>query len=251
MPAPASATSRVPASSARPNTGPALFNGWTVAESAAAERDSTTANAPASTQRVEGRRASIGTSVIAVQNEATPSRAPPDEAERILSMRDGAKTVYFAAFKTGHCQEPPTVTKAPSHRLTCWRVGSGAQPGARRCALGTALDAQDGALDVVKVRRNFYMIAGAGGNIGVQVGSDGIVLVNAGTAQAVRSGPGGAEEADRPADPLHHQRRRRPRLRRRQREIGQGRLHHLHQCAGQHRLRRGDDQRRRRRDPGA
>src|SRR3954471_21776998 len=40
------------------------------------------------------------------------------------------------------------------------------------------------ALDVVKVRKNFYMIAGAGGNIGVQVGSDGIVLVNTGTAAA-------------------------------------------------------------------
>jgi cyclase len=40
------------------------------------------------------------------------------------------------------------------------------------------------ALDVVKVRKNFYLIAGAGGNIGVQIGSDGIVLVNAGTAQA-------------------------------------------------------------------
>lgn len=39
-------------------------------------------------------------------------------------------------------------------------------------------------LDVVKVRRNFYMIAGAGGNIGVQIGSDGIVLVNSGTATA-------------------------------------------------------------------
>src|SRR3954466_3989235 len=36
------------------------------------------------------------------------------------------------------------------------------------------------ALDVVKVRKNFYMIAGAGGNIGVQIGSDGIVLVNTG-----------------------------------------------------------------------
>ena len=43
--------------------------------------------------------------------------------------------------------------------------------------------AQD-ALDVVKVRKNFYMIAGAGGNIGVQIGSDGIVLVNAGSAPA-------------------------------------------------------------------
>jgi cyclase len=45
--------------------------------------------------------------------------------------------------------------------------------------------AQEGsALDVVKVRSNFYMIAGAGGNIGVQIGSDGVVLVNAGTTQA-------------------------------------------------------------------
>jgi len=42
----------------------------------------------------------------------------------------------------------------------------------------------EGALDVVKVRKNFYMIAGAGGNIGVQIGSDGVVLVNAGAASA-------------------------------------------------------------------
>lgn len=39
-------------------------------------------------------------------------------------------------------------------------------------------------LDVVQVRPNFYMIAGAGANIGVQIGSDGIVLVNSGTAAA-------------------------------------------------------------------
>jgi cyclase len=39
-------------------------------------------------------------------------------------------------------------------------------------------------LDVVRVRPNFYMIAGAGANIGVQIGSDGIVLVNAGTEAA-------------------------------------------------------------------
>jgi cyclase len=46
-----------------------------------------------------------------------------------------------------------------------------------------AAEPEDG-LDVVKVRKNFYMIAGAGGNIGVQIGSDGVVLVNAGTAAA-------------------------------------------------------------------
>ena len=37
---------------------------------------------------------------------------------------------------------------------------------------------------MVQVRPNFYMIAGAGGNIGVQIGSDGVVLVNAGTEAA-------------------------------------------------------------------
>ena len=52
-------------------------------------------------------------------------------------------------------------------------------------ALSTIAAAQaDGGLDIVKVRKNFYMIAGAGGNIGVQIGSDGIVLVNAGAAGA-------------------------------------------------------------------
>lgn len=37
-------------------------------------------------------------------------------------------------------------------------------------------------LEVVDVRPNFFVIAGAGGNIGVQVGDDGVVVVDAGTA---------------------------------------------------------------------
>jgi glyoxylase-like metal-dependent hydrolase (beta-lactamase superfamily II) len=47
-----------------------------------------------------------------------------------------------------------------------------------------AAESEAGGLDVVKVRPNFYMIAGAGGNIGVQVGADGVVLVDAGSAGA-------------------------------------------------------------------
>lgn len=39
-------------------------------------------------------------------------------------------------------------------------------------------------LDVLKIRPNFYMIAGAGGNISVQMGSDGVVLVDAGSGEA-------------------------------------------------------------------
>ncbi len=52
--------------------------------------------------------------------------------------------------------------------------------------LGRTARAQSGGddLEVVRVRPNFYMIAGAGGNIGVQIGDDGIVLVDAGTREA-------------------------------------------------------------------
>src|SRR5690349_9948432 len=39
-------------------------------------------------------------------------------------------------------------------------------------------------LDVVQVRPDFYMIAGAGGNIAVQVGPAGVILVDTGSAQA-------------------------------------------------------------------
>jgi len=39
-----------------------------------------------------------------------------------------------------------------------------------------------GDLTVLELRPNFYVIAGAGGNVGVQVGEDGVVVVDAGTA---------------------------------------------------------------------
>ena len=43
----------------------------------------------------------------------------------------------------------------------------------------------DGDVEVLQLRPNFYMTAGAGGNIGVQVGIDGVVVVDAGsTAKA-------------------------------------------------------------------
>src|ERR1700689_88041 len=37
-------------------------------------------------------------------------------------------------------------------------------------------------LEVLQLRPNFYMIAGAGGNIGFQVGTDGVVVVDSGSA---------------------------------------------------------------------
>src|SRR4029450_13849827 len=53
-------------------------------------------------------------------------------------------------------------------------------------ALGRATAVGQGQeLEVLQVRPNFYMIAGAGGNVGVQVGEDGVVVVDAGSgAQA-------------------------------------------------------------------
>jgi len=40
----------------------------------------------------------------------------------------------------------------------------------------------DGAIEVLQIRPNFYMLAGAGGNIGVQSGADGVVIVDGGSA---------------------------------------------------------------------
>jgi cyclase len=67
-----------------------------------------------------------------------------------------------------------------TNRMTRWTVA--AALGLLACGAVNAADSDSGGLDVVQVRPNFYMIAGAGGNIGVQIGVDGVVLVNAGTA---------------------------------------------------------------------
>jgi cyclase len=48
---------------------------------------------------------------------------------------------------------------------------------------GSAAQQASGAnLEVLELRPNFYMIAGAGGNIGFQVGADGVVVVDSGAA---------------------------------------------------------------------
>ena len=68
--------------------------------------------------------------------------------------------------------------------ITCWTVAAALGLAVCGAFSGRAAELEDGGLDVVQVRPNFYMIAGAGGNIGVQIGSDGVVLVNAGTEAA-------------------------------------------------------------------
>ena len=40
-------------------------------------------------------------------------------------------------------------------------------------------------IEVLQLQPNFYVIAGAGGNIAVQIGADGVVIVDTGSAAAV------------------------------------------------------------------
>src|SRR3984957_15522710 len=68
--------------------------------------------------------------------------------------------------------------------MGCWTMVAAFALLACGAIPGHAAEPDNGPLDVVRVRSNFYMIAGAGGNIGVQIGSDGVVLVNAGTEAA-------------------------------------------------------------------
>jgi len=75
-----------------------------------------------------------------------------------------------------------TVKRVFGDRLTCWPVAAALAV----CAAvsGYAAEPDNGELDVIQVRPNFYMIAGAGGNISVQIGVDGVVLVDAGAESA-------------------------------------------------------------------
>src|SRR6266699_845876 len=54
------------------------------------------------------------------------------------------------------------------------------------CVSGIMALAQGNAagLEILQVRPNVYMIVGAGANIAAQIGPNGVVLVNAGTAEA-------------------------------------------------------------------
>jgi len=57
-------------------------------------------------------------------------------------------------------------------------------PGAAQGLAQSVAADSNAALDVVQIRPNFYVLAGAGGNIGVQIGPDGVVLVDAGREDA-------------------------------------------------------------------
>jgi cyclase len=76
------------------------------------------------------------------------------------------------------------VKRISTNGITCWTVAAAFGLAVCGAFPSRAADLDNGDLDVVQVRPNFYMLAGAGGNIGVQIGSDGIVLSGAGAATA-------------------------------------------------------------------
>src|SRR2546430_1846734 len=60
------------------------------------------------------------------------------------------------------------------------RHGGGLEP--LKAAVSQAAAAPPNSLEILEVRPSFFVIAGAGANIGVQVGEDGVVAVDAGSA---------------------------------------------------------------------
>jgi cyclase len=82
----------------------------------------------------------------------------------------------------------PSITRAIVIVMTCI-LGAGAKPRTTEAPAvrGTpqgqqAASAETGDLEVLQLRPNYFMIGGGGANIGVQVGDDGVVVVDAGSA---------------------------------------------------------------------
>jgi glyoxylase-like metal-dependent hydrolase (beta-lactamase superfamily II) len=61
-------------------------------------------------------------------------------------------------------------------------VNGTAAPEGVQSSGGQTSIAAEGGLEILQLRPNFFMIAGAGSNIGVQVGDDGVVVVDAGSS---------------------------------------------------------------------
>ncbi len=64
---------------------------------------------------------------------------------------------------------------------------------------------KDGEIEVLPVQGNVYMLAGAGGNIAIQVGEDGVLVVDTGSGRVQRESHGGDPEAIGQTDTLHRQ----------------------------------------------
>jgi glyoxylase-like metal-dependent hydrolase (beta-lactamase superfamily II) len=75
----------------------------------------------------------------------------------------------------------PAIAAAICTPLFVLHAGTSVAPTAALAAQASSAASSD-VLEALEVRPNFFMIAGAGANIGVQVGDDGVVVVDAGSA---------------------------------------------------------------------
>ncbi len=95
-------------------------------------------------------------------------------------------------------------------------------------------------LHILPVQGNVYMLVGAGGNITVQVGSMGVLLVDTGLAQYSDKVIAAVRTLSNKADPLHHQYARASRSCGRERGAGENRRRlGARSHAGEHARRNG------------
>ncbi len=113
-------------------------------------------------------------------------------------MRNGLSRIAIIAFAL---MQPLAAAHAQAPR-----------PGPR----ATGPVAADPDLEVVQVAADVYMIGGAGGNITVNVGSNGLFVVDTGTASGEREGSSRHPRDLGQADSLHHRHQRRCRPYRRE-----------------------------------
>jgi cyclase len=95
-------------------------------------------------------------------------------------LRFGPRAVTLARRNTFH-RLPLAILVAVGTTLCFVHHGAAVEPLVALAAQASSAASPAG-LEVLEIRSNFFMIAGAGGNIGVQVGEDGVVVVDAGSA---------------------------------------------------------------------
>src|SRR5579863_9278670 len=112
-----------------------------------------------------------------------PSSCPTDYRTRIMALTARiARSDNIFSSKTMLASN--RMRQIVMSGITRWTVAAALVLAGGSAVPSRAAEPDTGGIDVVQVRPNFYMLAGAGGNIGVQIGSDGVVLVNAGTEAA-------------------------------------------------------------------
>src|SRR5262245_57233277 len=85
--------------------------------------------------------------------------------------------------RSGRITCPPRTDVVPSRGVKSIRIAIAVVVSlVAAVAVGAQKPSSEG-LEVLRLRPNFYLLAGAGGNVAVQVGEDGVVVVDSGSAE--------------------------------------------------------------------